>query len=94
MVIKLSDGRLSCTHYNHSPQSYKIFDYTTKKSQKNIKSPLYVASLYKNTTLFDDLHFFSNNPDLVKKNETMLIVYKNKLNHFEVCICNSKFAPS
>lgn len=48
----------------------------------------------KNTTLFDDLHFFSNNPDLVKKNETMLIVYKNKLNHFEVCICNSKFAPS
>lgn len=29
---------------------------------------------------------------LVKKTETMLIVYKNKLKHFVVCIRNSIFA--
>ena len=39
----------------------------------------------------NDLHFFSNCADLVKKNETMLIVYKIELNHFEVCISNFIF---
>ena len=38
------------------------------------------------------LHFFWNPLVLVKKNKTILIVYKNELNHFVVCIRNSIFA--
>ena len=35
--------------------------------------------------------FFQKGIALVKKTETMLIVYKNKLNDFAVCNCNSIF---
>lgn len=81
-------------HDNQRAQSYKIFDNKLNKSQKLTPNPFYVLFLYKNHSFSPVIHiFYQIINDLVKKNETMLIVYKNKLNHFEVCIRNSNFAP-
>ncbi len=79
--------------YTHQAQSYKLFQNATKKSQKITMKAFCALFLCKNYSFGHVFYiFYQIANDLVKKNETMLIVYKNKLNHFEVCNCNFNFA--
>ena len=69
--------------------------YKNRNIKKNNVNVIFVFHFYTKITLLPfPIHiFYQIINDLAKKTETMLIVYKNKLKHFEVCICNFNFAP-
>ena len=84
---------VDCVSLHPSGAKLQIISICDKKSQKITPKAFCTSFLCKNYSFHYVFYiFYQIANDLVKKNETMLIVYKNKLNHFEVCNCNFNFA--